>query len=348
MTETGKRVVDTFTRDEVAKHNKEEDGWVIVGGIVYNVTEFVDAHPGGIDILVDYLGRDITEIMQKPSVHKHSGAAYSMLEQYAIGKLDESSSNYEDIDTRKAWGKVDFTKPLVHQVGLLGKDYFHWVETDPVFFKEPVTLFQNSFIEMTTHTPWWVVPAVWLPTCLILNLISVYQGASLLTLLFSNILGFFIWFVLEYGIHKYIYHWDSIAKPGFYIGNILHFLLHGFHHKVPMDKDRLVAPIPLFMILSSPFVLLAVKLFPATMAYAAIAGGFLGYVYYDMHHYWLHHAANAVRAPEPFRSFFLTKRWQTLKTHHFIHHFAPGGELTNYGISNRIVDIVFGSLREKH
>jgi cytochrome b involved in lipid metabolism len=41
-----------FTKAEVAKHDTVHDCWLIINGKVYDVTPFVDEHPGG-DILMD-------------------------------------------------------------------------------------------------------------------------------------------------------------------------------------------------------------------------------------------------------------------------------------------------------
>ncbi|KAF1920679.1 acyl-CoA dehydrogenase family protein [Ampelomyces quisqualis] len=51
---------DTHTRDAVAKHNKTDDLWCIVDHKVYDLTDFVDAHPGGSVVLEQVAGTDAT------------------------------------------------------------------------------------------------------------------------------------------------------------------------------------------------------------------------------------------------------------------------------------------------
>ena len=45
---------------EVAKHNTEDDCWVVVEGKVLDLTDFMADHPGGNAILV-FKGQDATE-----------------------------------------------------------------------------------------------------------------------------------------------------------------------------------------------------------------------------------------------------------------------------------------------
>lgn len=50
----------TFTRDEVAKHNTEEEVWFVIDSKVYDVSDFLDAHPGGEAVLRQVAGTDAT------------------------------------------------------------------------------------------------------------------------------------------------------------------------------------------------------------------------------------------------------------------------------------------------
>lgn len=45
--------VRTFTRDEVAKHNKDGDLWVVIDAVVYDLSKFAKFHPGGVGVLLD-------------------------------------------------------------------------------------------------------------------------------------------------------------------------------------------------------------------------------------------------------------------------------------------------------
>lgn len=50
---------------EVAKHSSKDSCWVIVHGKAYNVTEYIDRHPGGADAILRYAGKDATEEYDK-------------------------------------------------------------------------------------------------------------------------------------------------------------------------------------------------------------------------------------------------------------------------------------------
>ena len=79
--------MDTYSLDEVRKHNSEDDAWLVNKGRVFDVTEFISHHPGGRNVLLPKFGNDVTEIMLDPQIHKHTPFAFNMMSKYCIGKL---------------------------------------------------------------------------------------------------------------------------------------------------------------------------------------------------------------------------------------------------------------------
>ncbi|XP_010933787.1 cytochrome b5 [Elaeis guineensis] len=78
----------TYNFDEVAKHNVAEDCWLIISGKVYNVTPFMDEHPGGDDVLLAATGKDAANDFEDIG---HSTSAREMMAKYFIGELDSST-----------------------------------------------------------------------------------------------------------------------------------------------------------------------------------------------------------------------------------------------------------------
>ncbi len=77
-----------FTWDEVKRHNKESDCWIVVKGKVYDVTAFLEEHPGGAEVLLDQGGKDATFPFEDVG---HSEGAINDLKALEIGDLDESA-----------------------------------------------------------------------------------------------------------------------------------------------------------------------------------------------------------------------------------------------------------------
>ena len=165
---------------------------------------------------------------------------------------------------------------------------------------------------MFTRTEWYVIPIFWLPITSYIFLRSLFQFTGPLPDFFDNpslplkhlssipsesyaklaacfFLGNLIWTFLEYLLHRFLFHIDEVLpdKPAFLV---LHFLMHGIHHYLPMDRYalrsfwlnvsltifrlRLVMPPPLFFALQLPFTQLAYVLFPVAVANGIISGAF--------------------------------------------------------------------------
>ncbi|AQZ13889.1 CYB5 (YNL111C) [Zygosaccharomyces parabailii] len=77
-----------YTFEQVAEHNTPQDAWLIIDGKVYDVTAFVEEHPGGDEIVLDLAGQDGTEAFNDIG---HSEDAVAMLKDLLVGSLDPAS-----------------------------------------------------------------------------------------------------------------------------------------------------------------------------------------------------------------------------------------------------------------
>ncbi|KIW17998.1 hypothetical protein PV08_02285 [Exophiala spinifera] len=48
-------------RSNIRQHSSRQSCWLIISGIVYDVTNFVDSHPGGASLILKYAGKDATQ-----------------------------------------------------------------------------------------------------------------------------------------------------------------------------------------------------------------------------------------------------------------------------------------------
>lgn len=74
-----------YSADEIAKHNTANDLWVVYNGRVYDVSHYIDEHPGGEEVVVDVAGTDATEAFDDIG---HSEDAHEILRGLVIGKLE--------------------------------------------------------------------------------------------------------------------------------------------------------------------------------------------------------------------------------------------------------------------
>lgn len=70
-----------YTLEEVKKHNKKTDAWIVINGIVADITNWIPKHPGG-DIIMKGIGKDATHLFNSIG---HSSNAKQLLKKYKIG-----------------------------------------------------------------------------------------------------------------------------------------------------------------------------------------------------------------------------------------------------------------------
>lgn len=254
--------------------------------------------------------------------------------------LDNGESNgYTVLDAKKD-SLADWSKPIFWQVGNFGSKYFDWCH-DPV--DHHIRLFENNIIESLSCSQWWLVVLYWVPICSAilwysysqflaepvvwdLGLFSFTVPLSFFPVLF--LFGILMWTFDEYVVHRWLFHLQPPADSKFLI--YAHFLLHGQHHKSPMDEHRLVFPPAPATILAAIIYCLYRLVAPPVVAQVLFAGTIVGYMCYDLIHYYLHHGT-------PFLAYF-----QDLKTYHVKHHYKD--QQRGFGISSKLWDYPFGTL----
>ncbi len=186
---------------------------------------------------------------------------------------------------------------------------------------ESIRLFENPILEYFSHIHPSIPLIVYFPV-VILSLYFGIQDKVLVYVIFSFLGGVLLWTLLEYLIHRFVFHYHPKTERG----KRINFLIHGVHHGYPMDRTRLVMPlavsVPLAIILFFLF-----KLIFGEYYLSYYAGLVFGYLCYDYIHYATHH--------------FPMKRGigKFLKVYHLKHHFR--NENKSFGVSSPLWDYVF-------
>lgn len=300
---------------------------------VVNVEELM--HPGGREVLDENKGKDITKLFEGEGGHSHSRAAISLLERYCRGSipqangLKEVKSNYQPSLHEHNFVQhnlVDEGKPLLSQVSKLQPHLYEaWVSAPSPGHP---TMFDSLVLERLTSAPWYTVPLIWLPVAMALAWVShTSHDVSIPLLMVLFTIGVLVWQLFEYSVHRWLFHFVPTDAASVR----LHFLLHGHHHKYPMDFDRLVFPPAPAAAVASLWYVVVTAILPQGIAYGLLAGGIVGYVLYDTTHWALHSGA--------FTPAMLDRK---LKSAHMRHHYQDA--TSNFGISSRLYDSLFGTL----
>jgi len=69
------RTLPTILSSDVESRNTTKSCYVTLGTKVFDITPFLADHPGGGDLIVQYGGKDVTEIMGVELSHTHSEAS---------------------------------------------------------------------------------------------------------------------------------------------------------------------------------------------------------------------------------------------------------------------------------
>ena len=92
---------------------------------------------------------------------------------------------------------------------------------------ETVRMFESDFMEFFSRVHPATPVVIYLPVVGCMLYISVWhrqQSIVLVSALF--LLGILLWTLLEYLIHRYVFHYEPKTR----VGKQLHYIIHGVHH----------------------------------------------------------------------------------------------------------------------
>src|SRR6266550_1900424 len=152
---------------------------------------------------------------------------------------------------------------------------------------ESVRMFESNFMEFFSHVHPVTPVVLYTPVVgYMLYASFAYKKLSVVAVVGLFVVGVLIWTLLEYVIHRYVFHYQPKTR----VGKFLHYTIHGVHHDYPNDASRLVMPPVISIPLAVLFYLLITLTF-GRVAPAIFAGLVFGYVCYDAIHYAIHHFA---------------------------------------------------------
>jgi sterol desaturase/sphingolipid hydroxylase (fatty acid hydroxylase superfamily) len=189
-------------------------------------------------------------------------------------------------------------------------------------------IFKHPFLEkLTKSNPNITIAFYIILIALFLFLEGIFTNSGTLEITKFYLGGLLTWTLMEYILHRYVFHINEY----FPFLTRFHYIIHGVHHENPRDRERLfMPPVPgtiiAFFIFSFWYLLFNLN------ALAFTAGISNGYLLYSYIHYTIH--------TNPSNPYF-----RKLLAHHAKHHFKYPDKA--YGVSSPLWDIVFRTMPPK-
>ena len=190
-------------------------------------------------------------------------------------------------------------------------------------------LFDNPFLEKLTRTH----IAVPISLFTVISAGLMYWGysnesmtAGSLGLLF--LVGWLAFTLVEYLVHRYVFHMDTDTK----VKEDIQYKFHGVHHDYPKDKERLAMP-PVMSLTISTLLFFVFRFAMGEAVFGFLPGFLVGYSMYLFVHYIVH-------AYQPPKNFF-----KALWINHGIHHYKNHERA--FGVSSPLWDYIFQTMPKK-
>lgn len=189
-----------------------------------------------------------------------------------------------------------------------------------------VPLFKNPVLDNLTRTHIATPLTVFTVIAIVLFYYGVVEkGFQVPFMIVLFILGFLFFTLIEYLMHRYLYH----MEPRTARRKKMAYTMHGVHHDYPKDKSRLAMPPVLSLIIATVFFVIY-RVVLGNYVFGFLSGFLMGYTAYLSVHYSIH----TFKMPKN----FLKVLWE----HHLTHHYRETDRA--FGVSSPLWDFVFGTM----
>lgn len=176
-----------------------------------------------------------------------------------------------------------------------------WKQFTPVYF----------FTSVVAFIGW----AIWFAEA-----VSLGEALGLLAI------GFISWSFVEYGLHRFVFHYDAKSE----LGRKIIYYQHLEHHDYPRKLEQLFANLSTSVPVSSVYFLIVWSLLGSWQRAGCVyVGLIIGYFLYEFLHYQAHHMSPRLGV------------LRYLKKYHLLHHHHR--EDRRYGVTTPLLDILFGT-----
>jgi sterol desaturase/sphingolipid hydroxylase (fatty acid hydroxylase superfamily) len=176
----------------------------------------------------------------------------------------------------------------------------------------------------------WKLTPLFFYTAVIVCLFIVTRNEALswtatLVLLVAGLLS---WGLIEYVLHRFVFHYDARSESG----RKIVYAVHLSHHENPDSRDEIFASLLISAPVAAAYLLLARFTTGSWRAVTYLFTGLvLGYFYYEWLHFRSHHRRARLRL------------FRYLKKYHLLHHHQTPN--LRFGVSSPLFDILFGTFR---
>ncbi|XP_049875259.1 cytochrome b5-like [Pectinophora gossypiella] len=105
---------------EVKKHRTKNSCWMVINNDVYDVTAFLNEHPGGEDALLKYGGKDGTQAFEDVG---HSPDARELMKKFKIGSLHPQERKFY-VDPCNKWKWIMLALAAAIIAGVAARRYY--------------------------------------------------------------------------------------------------------------------------------------------------------------------------------------------------------------------------------